>query len=276
MSIAFNISRRHKVKAANSHYYENPTASLYIDRILEYHDLIYLEQGQWLITEGDTDYLLEKGDVLLLSAGHHHYTRLPCSPQTRTICIHISNEPGDLSPEGGALVLPTHMHVKHNVKVRDYFRQITSCFWSDEAYKEEKLSALFNLLVLELADMRTGKKDAETTIAEEIIQMINLHPYINYKLQDVADQLNVSKKVISGAMLKSVGETFSKYQLRRKVEMVEKQIRVEPNTRFSEIATNFGFCDEFHMSRCFKSVYGVSPSEYRNRIVGYDKDKQTE
>ncbi len=54
MSIALNLSARHRIVAANSHYYEKPTAPLYLDRVLQYHDLIYLVKGQWLITEGDT------------------------------------------------------------------------------------------------------------------------------------------------------------------------------------------------------------------------------
>ena len=95
MAIGFNLAQPHQVVAANSHYYKTPTAVLYIDRVLPYHDLIYLADGGWTITENSVDYPLERGDVLLLAAGRHHYTRLPSLPETRTICIHITCEPGD-------------------------------------------------------------------------------------------------------------------------------------------------------------------------------------
>lgn len=77
MAIGFNLAQPHRVVAANSHYYKTPTEVLYIDRVLPYHDLIYLVDGGWMSQKNGVDYPLEKGDVLLLAAGRHHYTRLP-------------------------------------------------------------------------------------------------------------------------------------------------------------------------------------------------------
>ena len=77
MAISFDLSAARRVAAAASHYYAQATEPLYLDRVLTHHDLIYLREGAWAITEGDTEYPLERDDVLLLTAGHHHYTRLP-------------------------------------------------------------------------------------------------------------------------------------------------------------------------------------------------------
>ena len=77
MAISFDLSQARRVAAAASHYYEQATEPLYLDRVLTHHDLIYLREGAWAITEGETEYPLERDDVLLLTAGHHHYTRLP-------------------------------------------------------------------------------------------------------------------------------------------------------------------------------------------------------
>ena len=77
MPIAFDLSVRHQVVAANAHYYKTPTDERYIDRTLQYHDLIYLVDGGWNIAETGEAYPLGRDDVLLLAAGRHHYTRLP-------------------------------------------------------------------------------------------------------------------------------------------------------------------------------------------------------
>ena len=116
MAIGFNLAQPHRVVAANSHYYKTPTEVLYIDRVLPYHDLIYLVDGGWMITENGVDYPLEKGDVLLLAAGRHHYTRLPSLPETRTICIHITCEPGDDENEAGTLIIsPPRIFAKKHI-----------------------------------------------------------------------------------------------------------------------------------------------------------------
>ena len=54
MAISFDLSQARRVAAAASHYYEQATEPLYLDRVLTHHDLIYLREGAWAITEGET------------------------------------------------------------------------------------------------------------------------------------------------------------------------------------------------------------------------------
>ena len=58
MAISFDLSQARRVAAAASHYYEQATEPLYLDRVLTHHDLIYLREGAWAITEGETEYPL--------------------------------------------------------------------------------------------------------------------------------------------------------------------------------------------------------------------------
>lgn len=258
--IYFDLSGAHRVAAANSHYYEQPTEPLYLNRVLEYHDLIYLVEGHWAITEGDIEYPMEKDDALLLTAGHHHYTRLPCAPRTRTICLHVSCEAGDRAENPSALCLPTRISARGCPQVRQYFEQIVQTLWSDAPRKPERLSSLFTLLALSLDDAQTRQ---EPGLAERIIQLINATPHRQFRLAEVAEQLYVSTKTVENAMRRAVGVSFSKYQMNRKLEMAAQQIEIEPDIRLSEIAATLGFCDEFHLSKAFKQKYGVSPSQYR-------------
>ena len=45
------------------------------DRIMEWHDLIYIRSGSWSISQDGYNYALSAGDIILLQAGHHHYGR---------------------------------------------------------------------------------------------------------------------------------------------------------------------------------------------------------
>ena len=81
----------------------------------------------------------------------------------------------------------------------------------------------------------------------------------------MADLLFVSPKTLNNAMHKKVGMLFYTYEKQHKLKMVAVQLKLEPDWKLSQIATAFGFYDEFHMSKAFKQKFGVSPSDYRSQ-----------
>lgn len=265
MAISFDLSTSHRVVAANSHFYEKPTEPLYLNRTLQFHDLIYLCDGNWTITESEIDYNLKKDDVLLLSAGHHHYTRLPCSPGTQTFCIHVTQESGDLSDSDEAIGLPVCMNVHGHPEIRKIFNEIVTTFWSEKRYKSERMTTLFNTLIISLLDISECTAQSENDLAEQIITLVNHTPHRRLNTKEVADMFHVCTKTIDAAMIKKTGLSFAKYQTSRKLEMVATQLLVEPDIKLSEIASTFGFYDEFHLSRAFKQKYDVSPSQFRKQ-----------
>jgi len=249
--------------AATSHYYKEPTDERYIDRTLQYHDLIYLIDGHWAIAENDTEYLLQKGDVLLLAAGRHHYTRLPCEPGTRTFCIHVSCEEGDHEDFTDSVSLPSLMHMDGEHGVKHYFEEILSAHWSENSYKQERLSALFNLLILELANSQNKQRVSQNDLADKAIEIITATPHHRFQAKEVAQALFVSERTLNNAMNSKTGMPFYAYQKNLKLEMAALQLVMEPDLRLSEIATAFGFHDQFHLSNAFKQKFGMSPQQYR-------------
>ena len=111
--INLDLNATRTLAAANAHYYKEPTDERYIDRVLEYHDLIFMVDGGWSMTELDEEYPLEKNDVLLLASGRHHYTRYPCTPETKTFCLHVATAPGDICDNPDSVCLPTLIHLRH-------------------------------------------------------------------------------------------------------------------------------------------------------------------
>lgn len=268
MSICLDLSYRHSVIAANAHYYKTPTAERYIDRTLSCHDLIFLQEGSWSMVEESQVYSLTKGDVLLLSAGRHHYTKLPCEPETRTICIHVTNEAGDVPASDSAadhrkLCLPTWLHVQHSPKIKSYFEEIVTSFWQDSPLKQEEMSALLDLLFLEINKETNRQKNKCVDIAQMAIEMVTANPHHRYTAKEVADSLYVSTRTLDNAMHKKVGMPFYSYQRNCRLDMIASILEMEPEVQLQEIACSYGFHDEFHMSRSFKQRFGISPSSYR-------------
>ena len=263
MSITIDLNTPHHVVAANAHYYKSPTEERYIDRTLPHHDLIYLVEGSWSITENEQEYPLQKDDVLLLSAGRHHYTRFPCAPETRTFCIHVSCDAKDNHKCDGSVPLPTLIHAHNNPKIKNFFDEITKAFWREGDYKEKQLSALLDLLFLELHFLTESTQSQTEDLAEQAIAIITAAPHMHYTSKEIADMLYVSTKTLDKSMLHKTGLSFHSYQKERKLEMAASLLKTDPDLQLREIANILGFYDEFHLSKSFKQKYQVSPREYR-------------
>ena len=267
MSIAISLSAAHRVIAAASHWYHQPTEPLYLDRVLECHDFIYLAKGQWMITENSTDYLLEEGDVLLLASGHHHYTRLPCAPDTRTMCLHISGEKEDVPGAPHILMLPSLIHARGSAAVKQRFEEIIDGTWRQDRHREERLSALFRLLLFDLADIAEAENNPHAILADQVIRVLRESPHRKVRLTELEQMLNTSDRAINRAVREKTGMTFTQYQTTLKLDMAAQQMRLEPEVGLREIALQFGFYDEFHLSKSFKAHFGISPSDYRKESV---------
>ena len=262
--IHLDLNANRSLVAANTHYYKEPTEELYINRVLEYHDIIFMVAGGWNMTESDREYPLIKNDVVLLAAGRHHYTKYPCQPGTKTFCIHVSVAPGDDPDNSSSISLPTLIHIRNPQQIQQYFSKLVSTYWSEDPYKEKKIEAFLSLLLLELYDESREQMKSKENLAEQAIRIINDSPHYRYKTKEMADLLFVSPKTLNNAMHKKVGMPFYAYEKQQKLKMVALQLKMEPEWKLSQIATAYGFYDEFHMSKAFKQKYGVSPSDYRN------------
>lgn len=264
--INLDLSAPRTLVAGNAHYYKNPTDERYIDRVLEHHDIIFMVEGGWNMTELDQEYPLVKNDVLLLASGRHHYTKYPCAPKTKTFCLHVATAPGDTADNPSSIALPSLIHVRHPQQMQQYFSDIVATYWSTEPFREQKLSSLLSLLLLDLYRECREQRGKEENLAEAAIRIMNDKPYYRYTTKEMADLLFVSSKTLNNAMHKKVGMPFYAYEKEQKLKMVAMQLQMEPELKLSQIATAYGFYDEFHMSKAFKQKYGVSPREYRNSL----------
>ena len=56
-----------------------------------------------------------------------------------------------------------------------------------------------------------------------------------------------------------MGETPCQFQRKYRLEAVRAFLLSHPDVSLRQAAENFGFCDEFHLSKAYKQRYGVSP-----------------
>lgn len=96
------------------------------------------------------------------------------------------------------------------------------------------------------------------------------HPYLaeSITINQVAEQMGINKRLLSQYLNNVMHLNFNTWINQLKVEEVKRIIATKPQLNFTCIAAHAGFSDAPAMSKIFKKVCGMSPSDYRNSFGG--------
>ena len=99
-------------------------------------------------------------------------------------------------------------------------------------------------------------------LSEKISSYIgkNLHQGLTLKV--LANSLGYSEKYCSDLFLRVMGESFSSYVRRRRIEQARLLLTTTQQT-LAEISAAVGFSDQFAFSHFFKRATGYSPMRFR-------------
>lgn len=105
--------------------------------------------------------------------------------------------------------------------------------------------------------------------AEEIVSLIKEYIQQNYQeiidLSTIAAKFGFSSSYLTKISMRYEGITPSKYIKQYRIS-IAKQLLKSTDMPVSIISSQTGFSDQFHFSKIFKNVTGISPSQYRNQI----------
>ena len=86
-------------------------------------------------------------------------------------------------------------------------------------------------------------------------------------LDEMAQSVGLSTAHFARMFRKSTGETPHQFVLRQRVERAKAMLRA-PDARVIDVAVACGFKTQQHFAQVFRDVLGVSPTEYRQDLVG--------
>lgn len=82
---------------------------------------------------------------------------------------------------------------------------------------------------------------------------------------DVAREMGMSGQMFRKTFSRMQGCPPSRFQTLQVMELAARRLHTE-SVSVKELALELGFCDEFHFSRRFKELIGISPKAYRARL----------
>ncbi|MGH4124701.1 MAG: PocR ligand-binding domain-containing protein [Clostridium sp.] len=132
--------------------------------------------------------------------------------------------------------------------------------------KKEISNALLNAYIGE----KTYSNDVEITVSDTLkpaIDYIYKNKSENVTIEKMSEVCHISSSYFSRLFAKEIGENFSNFSSRLKVEWA-KSILEEKNMSINEISDELGFSETGYFIKVFKKYEGLTPAIYRKYFKG--------
>lgn len=254
---------------------------IHTDRVPDFCVLIYVIDGCIYVTEGDTDYEVNAGELLILKNDVHHFGKKKINKGTKWIFVHfrISADCNaspfypDASPLGAydttaesILTLPKFLN-SVSARFEKELKTFIEYTQSDDAYKKWFINQRLFLLLSSLAVSTQGFSN-NLTLSDRICRYLSDNIGVPFSSENIEKRFYLSYKYMSHLFKKEKGVTMQQYH--NSVRMDEAcRLLCSTLMSISEIADKLGFSDVLYFSRCFRNYTGKSPSAYRKDSARY-------
>lgn len=244
---------------------------IHLTRNLADYELMVVTEGTLYIADHEQEYVVNKGEYLLMPPTPHQHGTRPGScefywmhfdyhggAQDHTVWA----ETEDVQPKH--LILPQKKNLASLERIIILMKQLQD---SDRRYKDSTLNnALCSAILAELSAQSRHSIAKETQLKEQlfsdILDYISWHAGSNLRVSEIAAYFGYNEKYLTTFFKKYSGITLKQHILQTKMELAKSTLS-ETTGPISQIAFSLGFSDAHNFSNAFHKVTGLSPSEYR-------------
>lgn len=159
--------------------------------------------------------------------------------------------------------------IEENIqKIETYVRDYTA----ESKEVELKLEVIQVLLKINNLQQETDLRNSvelgeKYAFVQEAVQYVQQNFQEKFNLNDVAEELNLSKSYLVHLFKELTGNTIMDYTMSYRLKQAMHMIMAYPEMKSKEICFRCGFENESHFSRYFKTNTGLSPREFRKTNV---------
>lgn len=115
--------------------------------------------------------------------------------------------------------------------------------------------------------------DKINTVSEENATIFMIKEYIsknyqneNLSVKDISEHVHFSASYVCTFFKNETGKTLNQYLMEYRMEKAKKLLQ-DPRYRIAEISSKIGYNDGNYFGKSFKKYVGLSPSEYREKML---------
>lgn len=236
-------------------------------------EIVFVIEGEAKVIIQQNNYRLLREDICLINSGIPH--SISCNKSTITGRAYYSYSTLVEAIKNDTLffICNSTNDDRHSYEdIRTIFKKLVYYEVQNQHKSDcQKLSLLYTLLdcVIEnySCEIEWRKMDSveDNIRVQKIMQYVNRNFQRSINLSDLAEKMYVSASTISRSFKKYTGIYFVDYVNQVRVRYAV-QLLIESKDNITQIALDSGFSSPSVFNRVFRSTYGVSPTEYRNRL----------
>ena len=241
------------------------------------HQILYITGGSAQIRVNETTYPVKAGDLVIFSRLEQHavtgqspdYQRyvLKIDPELPPAGAHAYRIYGILfnRPEGFRNVIDMQ---NRQGTVRPLFDGILREWESAQPMGEALLDLLVQQLLIHcyrrIPEVFSVMEDGCLQLVQRIQTQFQQSYQEGITLQSLAQTYNLSVSYLSHLFKKATGSSVMGYLQSCRIAAAKKYL-AETNLRIGEIVARCGFSDTSNFSRTFRSITGLSPTDFRKK-----------
>ncbi len=246
-----------------------------------FYEIIYCETGNIQYLIADKRYHIHEGDLILVPPGISHrplfydemsepYSRIVLWVSTEFFRQILSVYPAEVLDE---LLLKSHflLHTKEilDSSIEDYLKKGLketegSRLLSDLALYGNTISLLVHISRYMLS-AEIKFKTVKRELIDEIIGFVEHHYAEKISMEAMAKSFHISTSTLGKVFTQKLGISFYHFVTQRR--LINSKIKIEEGFSMEEVALDCGFGDYTVFYRAFKKEYGISPREYKKKIL---------
>ncbi len=250
-----------------------------------YYELIYIFKGSGIHLLNNNRIPYKAGDLFVISPDDEHYFEIRKSTRFAFIKFTDSyfNGKNSLSPDAFLVTSPEdimrnkllkEIKLQMDEPCRSILRNTVENIVAYNCRKDIASSPLVYYQILsvfglirEAAAKLNVRIDKGQPDKEAMISYIHQHIYAPGQIQvkNIAAHFNISPSYFSSYFKRNFELSYREYINDYRLKLIEKRIASGTFT-MKQIADEFGFTDESHLSHFFKDRKKISPQMYRNRL----------
>lgn len=260
----------------------------YEDINLEFNVFVYCESGRLQLTLNDNVYLLKSQDYILCQAGQHvkdymisqdvEFKMLVFTTAAISNSLFLKDAIWNIS---GLLEQSPKQHLSdEECEIIEHYYELTKVHMNkdgDQKYNHDIIKLLFQALVMEffkMADAKikmeglpdvTADKSQNGVMFRRFVELLTANDGKIRTVQKAGEMLNVSPKYLSKVISKAGGKTAMQYIHDYTMEAILYRLKYT-DLSIKEIVVDMDFPNISFFGRFVKSMLGMSPREYREKL----------
>ena len=218
----------------------------------------YVCEGEGEVVANGVSHKVSRGDCYVLIAGEEHeYRSNPKNPMKKMWVNYVADYiPAMLGAYG------IKSGVYHCDEVYYFFSKLSELAEEGAAGKDDTvylIAECVHSIIHKIARSMTFDSGDELGIGRALAAQV----YEKLNLDELADELHISKSQLIRSFKKTHGTTPYEYFMTLKVNTAKVLLR-DTKMQIREIAEKLSICDEHYFSALFKSRTGTTPRAYRS------------